>query len=167
MYASEIDRMLKDNDKTRPIYRGIYAMNQLSKKTVKDYGVYVINLTHLPKMTGHWVNIYVSPENDNHEYFDPYGVSPPLELIQRINISFPVFNNKTIQSPLSTICGNYSLLFTYFKSLNYSLFDIKKKFGKDLLLNDIKTIHFCKRHFNFSSPFMDKSYVFSLLNQKG
>ena len=100
LYSNDIEKILKENG--HPIV-GVFSKDKLPKE-LKD-GWYVINLqsTNQGNKKGtHWTAFKV---DGNHlSYFDAFGFSPPLEVLQRATGDI-LYSNREIQDIHSTCCG--------------------------------------------------------------
>ena len=82
------------------------------REIVETYPFALVCNTHNADQPGeHWVAMYVDEVGD---YFDPYGQEPQhVEFANYMNEHCSEWsaNNRTLQSPLSTVCGQYCVVF--------------------------------------------------------
>jgi hypothetical protein len=100
LYSNDIQKILKHNG--HPII-GVFSKDKLPKE-LKD-GWYVINLqsTNQGNKKGtHWTAFKV--DGDHLSYFDAFGFSPPIEVLQRATGDI-LYSNREIQDIHSTCCG--------------------------------------------------------------
>ena len=73
------------------------------------------------------------------DYFDPYGQAPQLvEFANYMNEHCSEWsaNTRTLQSPLSTVCGQYCVVFLTPCCGNVSMHAFSRLFTTDLVAND-------------------------------
>ena len=79
---------------------------------VETYPFALVCNTHNAYQPGeHWVALYVDEECG--DYFDPYGQPPQhIEFTNFMNehCSEWMFNERILQSPISTVCGQYCVV---------------------------------------------------------
>lgn len=83
----------------------------------------------------HWICIYIDQKSKIYEFFDSYGqrvTSYGLFFTSLLKFR-PVYNSMTIQSSFSNICGQYCLLFCYYKKLHYSMQSFIENVGFNVL----------------------------------
>lgn len=101
--------------------------------------VYMIsNLDPDTKPGSHWIAIFIDC-NGVGEYFDTFGRKPEgyhLSFLKR-NARRWCYNNKAVQSVFSTVCGEYCLLYLYFKFRGMTLTNFVQIFNKDPFSNDV------------------------------
>lgn len=143
MNAVEITKILKRKCK---IFRGTLAADELRQINVRQRGVYIVNTDPRAKPGEHWVVIY-SDSRGRGEYFDSYGREPTDSIIRFMNASFRewTFNNKQLQSVLSTLCGKYCIMYCLYKCNGKSMNDMMKLFSNDTALNDYVVSRYVKR----------------------
>ena len=86
----------------------------------------------------HWIAIYVDEIGD---YFDPYGQQPEhVEFTNFMNEHCSEWspNDRVLQSPISTVCGQYCIAFLMFHCRKVSMHDFTSLFTTDLLANDCR-----------------------------
>lgn len=115
----------------------VYAANRLPIYTQTP--TYIIsNLDPDTKPGSHWIAIHID-ENGFGQYFDSYG-RPPRRYHQSFlkrNSRQWNFNSNRIQHDWSSVCGQYCLMYLYFKFNGNSMFDFTKRFDANTVSNDI------------------------------
>ena len=86
----------------------------------------------------HWLAIYVDEIGD---YFDPYGQNPQHAdftnfMIKHCSQWSP--NDHILQSPISTVCGQYCVAFLMCRCRNISMPVFARLFTSDLIANDCR-----------------------------
>lgn len=89
----------------------------------------------------HWVSVFIDRKKDICEFFDSYGNSYVLygKYFSFLSYFNPVINSNTLQAPNSNICGQYCLVYAYYKKNNLTLNEMLKtiKFTGDRFKNDL------------------------------
>ena len=122
-------------------FRGIYSRDGLPKKIKKECGI--INLDDITGPGTHWV-CYRNGESGFYEYFDPFGLIMPNEVLDYFHtgpVKPIVYSMDEIQNRSTVLCGYWCL---------YYLFERQK--GKDIL----DVIH--NPHFDNDNSDFIKSY---------
>ena len=86
----------------------------------------------------HWIAIYV---DEIGNYFDPYGLQPEhVEFTNFMNEHCSEWspNDRILQSPISTVCGQYCIAFLMFRCRKVSMHDFTSLFTTDLVANDCR-----------------------------
>ena len=103
---------------------------------VETYPFALVCNTHNADQPGElWVAMYVYDVGDN---FDPYGQAPQhVEFANYMNEHCSEWsaNNRTLQSPLSTVCGQYCVVFLTLRCRNVSMHAFCRLFATDLVAN--------------------------------
>ena len=89
----------------------------------------------------HWVAMYVDEIGD---YFDPYGQMPQhAEFTNFMNEHCLQWspNDHILQSPISTVCGQYCVAFLMFRCRNISMHAFSLLFTSNLIANDCRVFH--------------------------
>ena len=82
--------------------------------------------------------MYVDERGD---YFDPYGRKPKhIEFTNFMNEHCSEWsaNDRTLQSPISTVCGQYCVAFLTLRCRNVSMDAFSRLFTTDLVANDCR-----------------------------
>ena len=136
MNTIQIERLLKIDPFTKPIFKKVCAKNQLLHV---DYSsAYVINSQPSSKPGEHWIAMYFDKYGKG-EYFDSYGLHPRMKgftAFMERNSNGWIHNNKTVQSLFSTTCGHYCVYFILYRCSGYSMRDIVSRFSSNLTEND-------------------------------
>ena len=95
--------------------------------------------THNADQPGiHWVAMNV---DDRGVYFDPYGLKPKhIDFTNFMNehCSEWASNDRTLQSPISTVCGQHCVAFLTLRCRNVSMHAFSRLFTTDLVANDCR-----------------------------
>ena len=106
---------------------------------VETYPFALVCNTHNADQPGeHSVAMYVDERGD---YFDLYGRKPKhIESTNFMNehCSEWASNERTLQSPISTVCGQYCVAFLTLRCGNVSMHTVSRLFTTDLVANDCR-----------------------------
>ena len=118
MQTDEISHLLSRDPLMCRTY-DVVAKDSLSDIIVDTYPAAIVCNTHDSDRPGeHWVAMYVDNERRG-DYFDSYGLQP-------------------LQSPLSTVCGQYCVAFLMFRCRDASMNAFTRLFTTDLVANDCR-----------------------------
>lgn len=115
----------------------VFAANRIPIHVTTPFYM-ISNLDPDTKPGSHWVAICVNADG-NGEYFDTFGRKPNgyhLTFLRR-NTNCYIYNNKPIQSVFSSVCGEYCLLFLYFKLRGMCSRDFVTMFSENSIKNDV------------------------------
>ena len=119
-------------------YYEVVAKDTLPEVVSTYPSAFVCN-THDSDQPGeHWVAMYVDEIGD---YFDPYGQKPQhAEFTNFMNKHCSQWspNDHILQSPISTVCGQYCVAFLMFRCRNISMHAFARLFTSDLIANDCR-----------------------------
>ena len=72
MNNHQIEALLRGHQRTRRVFKGVFAANTVPVSRVDEAACYVVNLDESDKPGSHWIGIYVCPGKLS-KYFDSYG----------------------------------------------------------------------------------------------
>lgn len=129
MDTAQIHRILRH----LPNFQGVYSADMLPKNP----HLLVCNTDESKKPGTHWVAIYIN-ESGIGEFFDSFGRPPDARFERYMNVNCRrwIFNNKQLQSLISTFCGYYCCVFVLLRSRNYDMRKIIAMFTNDTGFND-------------------------------
>lgn len=134
MNELELTKYLKSDPLTRLKFRGVMSYDELCCFNDKS-GIFVINLDVSTGPGTHWVCLFLGSEIS--EYFDSLG-NPPLKLetfLMDRGCKY-IYNTKKVQSDNSDVCGDYCILFSFFRCRGICFEDFLSFFSNDLMSND-------------------------------
>lgn len=131
MNSSEIYFILKSLTKTKDVFLGVYACDTLPKVITKRPAILICN-TQPIKMPGeHWIAMYISKKKHG-QYFDSFGLPPNnkkiIGFLKKHCVKYD-YNKQMIQSLFSNYCGQFCIMYTYYKALSKSLKSFIKIFN--------------------------------------
>lgn len=127
-FMSKINFNIKSN---------VFAANKMP--IFDQLPVYLIsNLDPDYKPGSHWIAIYIDI-NGVGEYFDSYGRKPEgyHKMFLKRNSNKWFYNHKSFQNPFTSVCGEYCLVYLYFKKRGKTMDDFQSMFSDDSLCNDL------------------------------
>lgn len=124
---------------------GVYASDQLPKEKIVRPSLIIANTAPSSHSGKHWCGFYFKSGSNKAEFFDSFGGAPRkrefLRFIKNNSTSY-IYNHKRLQSNWSTCCGNYAILFLFFRCSNLSMSTFLKEFDvKNPETNDIKVMN--------------------------
>ena len=116
-------------------FLGVFARDQIPTRLPPKFAM-VVNTHPAHKPGEHWVAIYV--DRDQGEYFDSYGLPPPLDLEKLLDKSCThySFNPHQLQDYFSFVCGEYCIYYLYHRYHGQSLKTICDNLRKEGDRND-------------------------------
>lgn len=131
MNTEEIVSVLTQDRYVSPIFRGVYPVNRLP--SIGD-GAFVINTAPDSHPGLHWIAVFV--KGAKVEYFDSYGGEPSHRLRRWIGKRKWTTNPIPLQSPLTSVCGQYCIYYLLHRARGIELNTLLMDFGSDLDDND-------------------------------
>ena len=158
MQTDEISHLLSRDPLMCRTY-DVVAKDSLLDIIVDTYPAAIVCNTHDSDRPGeHWVAMYVDTERRG-DYFDSYGLQPQ-------HVGFVDFmtehcstwstNERTLQSPLSTVCGQYCVAFLMFRCRDASMNAFTRSFTTDLVTNDCRVFDWVAA---VNKKMMTRSYI--------
>ena len=134
MNQIQISKYLSSDEYTKQYFRGVMSFDKLPSCKPAPLGLYIVNTDISSGPGKHWVCILLG---EVCEYFDSLG-RPPKEVklfIENQNKKY-IFSTKQIQGYSSDVCGDYCVLFSYYRCRGKSMKSFLQMFTKDVKLND-------------------------------
>lgn len=130
-------------DKLRhiPEMKGVYSRNQIPRSLdVNKASAFVLNLDDSDGPGTHWVAVYHHPKSEYVDYFDSFGLPPPLEVQKYTKLKPIQYNDGMLQDLRSSACGYYCINFINFRSQGYSYQKIIHQFKEGEGVKNEKTL---------------------------
>jgi hypothetical protein len=132
MNTHQVENLLRADCKLSTIFEGVYASDRLPAFCGSSDTALVMNMDPSNRGGSHWVCIFI--QNGRGEYFDSYGMAPPLEefvnFLKR-NCKSWTYNREGLQSLDSNVCGHYCIWFLSERARGQSMECIVKQFSSD------------------------------------
>ena len=146
MNSLEIDHILSSLEETKNAFLGVFPCDKLPNlsETPLTFCI-VVNLSTHDEKGSHWCIFYRHEQNDIIYYFDSFGMPPYInELIDFIHGKKFWYSVKTVQHPLSQLCGFYVIAFAIAMCNGLYFADFLKLFTNDYKKNDVRILKFLK-----------------------
>ena len=115
MYGNQIYKCLKSNPTTAKFFKGVYSADEIPEEKIKDEKktrFYIYNLSKSDEPGSHWVALMLNPKPNYNLYFDSFGDPPPENSIFKHFMKHKFqYNSVQLQSPFSTVCGQWCMFF--------------------------------------------------------
>lgn len=103
---------------------GVFAADQLPQEKITRPCLVIANNRRSTHSGEHWLGFFFPAGSKRAEFFDSFGRPPKnksfIKFIKNNSTSF-IYNDKKIQGNWSAVCGQYTLLFLYFRCKNRSM----------------------------------------------
>lgn len=150
MNSQQILLCMKQDIFTRDAFRGVFPCDLLMK-----YGrilpnrnnSFICNTANSRSEGEHWIGIYIDSDGYG-EYFDSYGFRPSLIFTNFLETNCVdwTFNTMWLQTPLSTVCGQYCIYWLHSKGLGHDSDTIMNNLN--VCNGDQHVLDFVNRHYN-------------------
>ena len=136
---------------------GVYTLEELNTAIPASLDItipiaIIVNTEVDPtKLEGeHWVAIYSEPDDHAMDYFDSFGLPPTKQafyhFFNRQERAWR-YNKRSLQHPLSSVCGYYCLYFLLKRCRNTTMAEITLQFGANPLDNDDMVHQYIHKHY--------------------
>lgn len=143
MNSKQLDHILRQDPFVGPLFCGVYPIDRLPP--VHD-GAYVINTAPALHPGLHWLALIV--KGQSIEYFDSYGGKPSPKLRQWARNKSWVCNPTPLQSPFTSVCGQYCVYYLLHRARGFDLVSILMDFGVDVDENDKLVYDFVAKRYD-------------------
>ena len=131
MNTLQLESVLAKDVHVGPMLQGVYALDRVPR--LKP-GCYVVNTAPASHPGRHWIALFV--RDREIEYFDSYGRAPLPVLEQQGKDREWRHNPVLLQSPLTSVCGQYCIYYLLYRTRGVSLKTILHDFDVDVDSND-------------------------------
>ena len=122
MDTIDIGDILRADDYAAPLFRGVMALDEFQKRYGDD-GYYVVNTAVSSSSGEHW--LMVRKRGARVDFFDSYGNHPSMfggvYATIRGDETRLVYNDRALQGPTTTVCGDYCTLLCLTMSRGWSM----------------------------------------------
>lgn len=145
-------------------FLGVFAKDGLPHPyNVPNHPVYLIaNIDKQHQAGTHWIAMYINVPAGTGSYFDPYGASPETEFTHfmcRLASNQWIYNRLRLQSSYSTTCGQFCVMFVWYKCRGYAFDEFIDLFHDEPTINEVVVTNFMKRQFGLDMPIIDTDYL--------
>ena len=145
MDTNELEIYLKSDFQISKYYGGVVPKDFLPLKPVRP-SFYIVNQDTSDKAGSHWIVVFLIENKDElTEYFDPLGKKPDTDFKNYLTIQSDryLYNEQRCQNYMSNLCGQYCLLYCYFRARGHTMQSILNMFEKNnLFYNDHLVYYF-------------------------
>ena len=141
MNTMELERYMMNHPIIKPYFGGVLSKDTLLTSVTNTPRIYIVNMQDSNQPGDHWIVIWI---DTIPEYFNSLAEKPPKEF-ERFLISHGPkykYNTKRLQANSSSVCGQYCLMYCYFKCYGYSFQNYLNLFDDNVVLNDIMASYF-------------------------
>lgn len=141
MNTLDIIKDLSENCKTRKLFLGVYPSNLLPKEKLKRPCMLVANTDPSSSPGQHWCAFYLPGKKGTKgrkrpqaELFDSFNSTPVMPAFKHFlerNCSSYITCGRQLQSNFSTVCGNYAVMYLYYRSIGKTLKQFMQMFTHD------------------------------------
>ena len=161
MNTLQLESVLAKDAHVGPMLQGVYALDRVPR--LKP-GCYVVNTAPASHPGRHWIALFVTDREI--EYFDSYGLDPLPRLKQKGKTKSWRHNPMPLQSPLTSVCGQYCVYYLLHRARDVSLKSILKHFDSDVDMNDQLVYDFVRDRYAFDQlKLIDTKKVISQLSR--
>ena len=122
------------------IFSGIFPIDKINKIPLHGDTAVIINTAPSTHKGKHWVAM-INLKN-KQEYFDSYGISPPIEIKHQLEKRGKYTWNKIqTQGVFSATCGAHCIFFLFHRSKGFSMQDIVKKADDKTVTDFVNNIY--------------------------
>jgi hypothetical protein len=161
----QLRRSLSTHPETKTTFVDVVSCDTVPDKApTKRPAAIIANLSASDNAGTHWIAFYFNPEPP-HEYFDSYGLVVPSKygfqkLLAANGGQHYKRNCNTLQSPLSTVCGQYCMHFILMRCRGDSMENIVAEFDPDdPMNNDIRVNKSVKKNFGLKLNIFDLRFL--------
>jgi hypothetical protein len=134
MNTLEIEAFIAGDRQCAAVFQGVFSADTLPPNP----RLLICNTDPSYKPGRHWIAIYVDEERGIGEFFDSFGRRPSYEFERYMNehCRYWTFNNRQLQSIISSFCGFYCCFYCMFRCRGFNMNNIANRFTKDTSFND-------------------------------
>ena len=149
MNTLQILNVLQSDSFTRSVFTDVLPLDRLPDRIPKRPRGFILNVDRSIGPGTHWVAIYLTPDGKG-EFFDSFGQRPEFynrnfeTFLQNHSNTF-IWNEQTLQSPWSRVCGQYCLFFALHRCRNIPMSTIVNMFTDNKEWNDMLVRDFIRK----------------------
>lgn len=144
MNTAQILKLLSHDSFASQLNPSVQPINHFLVNSINKPSVTIINYDNCDEPGSHWVCVYCTTSG-SIEFFDSYGIRPIIPKLMtklQANSTKTITYNSFALQGLSTVCGQYCVIFTLLRARGYSFHDVismfrncKSKSERDYVVN--------------------------------
>ena len=157
--------------KLQSTYVGVVAKDELPRTPLRPLAI-VVNTDPASKPRTHWMCIYLFSDGTG-EFFDTFGRYPDSIVVDYLNKQAQCgwrYNQRRVQSIISTLCGGYCLLYLECRNKNRTqpMSQIVDRLFPytDPWVNDMRVRRLIQSHYGVVIPIMDDEFILKSLMRR-
>ena len=161
MNTLQLSRCISEDPILRVQCSGVFALDEIPKVIAGVPDCFIVNLDTRKEPGSHWIALFIDHDR-NGEYFDSYGRMPGKRTIREFldkNCNSWSWNDKNLQSPYSSACGQYCIFFLFHRVRGNTMYDCVKKFGSEMEQNDVFVTSFLNENFSVDTTVFDVEFL--------
>ena len=147
MNELELDQCLRHHPLTAKSFRGVFARDELSRKTLSPGDLYIVNTDLRTSPGKHWV--LCCWRDAKPFFFDSFGKAAYYAEIVAFLLPSYDYNKTCLQSETTDVCGHYVAYIATQLCAGLSIQDIRKKFSSNVYLNDRVIVTLFRKEFGY------------------
>ena len=144
---------------TRNKFAGVFPANKLPYRIMRPAMV-IANLDEDHRPGSHWVCFFLPKDGEGVEFFCSLGQPPLLSYFNRFiarNGGLLAYNTRTIQSEFFDVCGEFSCIYAYSRSIGIPINCFMRDFAKTKKENDRTAVVMFNDYFTCNTHFRRRS----------
>ena len=149
MNSDQIERILTQDPYTKQVFKDVCPRDRLPA-SISYPSAFVLNTDPSWRKGEHWIAVYFD-ENKRGEFMDSYALNPEFynfDSFMNENATTWSCNSKSIQNPLSVVCGHYCVYYILYRCRDVSMKKILSPFTSNVVKNDQMIEKFIQYNFN-------------------
>ena len=149
MNTLQILNVLKNDPFAKSVFTDVLPSDRLPSQIRKRPKGFILNVDPSNGQGSHWIAVYLT-EDGKGEFFDSFGERPEFysrtfkTFLQDHSSTF-TWNENTLQSPWSRVCGQYCLFYALHRSRNIPMSTIVNMFTDHKDRNDTLVRNFIRK----------------------
>lgn len=162
MNTIDIERIISKDPKLSRYFEDVLPKDKLPKMVNEYPKSFIVNTDNSDELGQHWVAFYFdTPEYA--EFFDSYGQTPEQlapEFTDFISTNSQrwISNSERLQGKNTTVCGQYCIVYLYYRCRGVPMQLFVKQFTKNTTVNDTIVNDFVNDCFEQEFPMSDKEF---------
>ena len=151
MNTLQLLNVLQSDPFTKSVFTSVLPSDHLPDTVSEKPRGFIVNVDSSDGPGTHWIAIYLTRDGEG-EFMDSYGQQPSnysenFETFLKNNSSTFTYNKYVLQSPWSSVCGQYCLFYALHRCRNIPMSTIINMFTNDKEWNDMLVRDFIRKWF--------------------